>query len=151
MTSMIRWRPFRRDLVNWMDRFFEEANQLSNFGDWGEALINVALDAYETDDAIVIEASLPGLSQDDVEITLDGDVLRLSGEFKQREEREGVRYLLNERCYGKFQRLLRLNVPVDADKAEAVFEDGQLRLTLPKAEAAKPKVIAVKKSKTVTG
>jgi HSP20 family protein len=84
---------------------------------------------------------VPGLKPEDVEITLEGDTLTIKGEFKQ--PLENVQYLMNERLSGSFMRTLTINVPVQADKAEARFEDGVLTLVLPKAEEVRPKVIKV--------
>jgi HSP20 family protein len=107
-----------------------------------ERPFQLPLDVYTTADEIVITASLPGLTPDEVDISIDGDVLTIRGEM--RGPLENVDYLFQERAYGIFARKLTLNVPVQADKAEAVFEHGVLRLTLPKAEETKPKVIKVK-------
>lgn len=112
---------------------------------WGPRLEERAwrlpLDVYSTDDAIVILASVPGLKPEDVEITLEGDTLTIKGEFKP--PLENVDYLLQERGYGVFIRTLTLNLPVEADKATAHFENGLLTLVLPKAQAVRPKVIKV--------
>lgn len=101
------------------------------------------VDVYTTPEEIVILASLPGLDSEDVEISIDGDQLTIRGEL--RPPLENVDYLFQERAYGPFSRTLTLNVPVDTDQAEAVFESGVLTLTLPKAEESKPKTIEVKR------
>ena len=100
------------------------------------------MDAYTTPEEIVIIASLPGLTPDEVDIALEGDTLTIRGEL--RPPLENVEYLFQERGFGLFSRTLTLHVPVEADKAEAVFENGVLTLTLPKAEETKPKTIKVK-------
>jgi HSP20 family protein len=76
-----------------------------------------------------------------VEITFEGDSLTIRGERPA--PLENVDYVLQERTYGKFQRTLNINIPVDANKAEAKFQDGLLTLAIPKAEAVKPKTIQV--------
>jgi len=101
------------------------------------------MDAYFTDDAIVIHADVPGLSPDDIEITLEGDTLSIRGEIK-REESNTRKYVLLERPTGKFERTLTINTPIDHDKVEASFSNGVLTLTLPKAEAVRPRQITVK-------
>ena len=102
-----------------------------------------AVNVWEDNDAFHLEAELPGLTQDDVNIAVtQRNVLTLSGERKP-EEGEG-RWHRRERGFGRFQRVLRLPAPVDADKVEAQLENGVLRLTLPKHEDAKPRRIAVK-------
>jgi HSP20 family protein len=113
---------------------------------WGEGTAEqpyqLPLDVYTTPEEIVVAASLPGLTSDEVDISLEGDSLTIRGQL--RAPLENVDYLFRERPYGTFARTLTLNVPVAADKAEATFENGVLTLTLPKAEETKPKVIKVK-------
>jgi HSP20 family protein len=99
------------------------------------------LDVYTTPSEIVILANVPGLKPDDVTVTLENDTLTIGGEVKA--PMENVDYIFQERPYGKFNRTLTINVPVDADKVEASFENGVLTVTLPKAEAARPKTIKV--------
>ena len=82
---------------------------------------------------------MPGVKPEKVEITLEGDTLTIKGERPA--PMENVDYVLQERAFGKFQRTLNINIPVDANKAEAKFENGLLTLTVPKAEAVKPKTI----------
>ena len=86
-------------------------------------------------------ANMPGVKPENVEITIEGDTLTIKGERPT--PIENVDYVLQERTYGKFQRTLNINIPVDANKAEAKFEDGLLTLVVPKAEAVKPKTIQV--------
>ncbi len=108
-----------------------------------EAVLRLPLDAYETDEAIVILASLPGVNPDEVEITLEEDRLTIKGQFPQR--MENVDYLITELPAGMpFARVLHINTPIEADQVEASFKDGILTLTLPKAQAARPKVIKIK-------
>jgi HSP20 family protein len=99
------------------------------------------LDVYTTPSEIVILANVPGLKPDDVTVTLENDTLTIGGEVKA--PMENVDYIFQERPYGKFNRTLTINVPVEADKVEASFENGVLTVTLPKAEAARPKTIKV--------
>lgn len=135
-----------RELVSlrdMMSRLLEES--LVPGWAWGprteERTWRLPLDVYTTDDEIVILASVPGLKPEDVEITLEGDTLTIKGEFKS--PLENVNYLLQERGYGVFVRTLTLNIPVEADKATARFENGLLTLVLPKAQAVRPKLIKV--------
>jgi HSP20 family protein len=100
------------------------------------------MDIYSTAEEIVLIASLPGLGPDEVDISIEGDTLTIRGEFQA--PLDNVDYLFQERSYGPFVRSLTLNVPVDVDKADAVFENGVLTLTLPKVEEVKPKTIKVK-------
>ena len=99
------------------------------------------LDVYGTPAEFVITASVPGVNPESVEITFEGDVLTLRGEFPT--ALENVEYLMRERRYGQFSRSLSFNVPVNSDAIEATFEHGVLTVTVPKAEEVKPKTIKV--------
>jgi HSP20 family protein len=99
------------------------------------------VDVYSTDNEIVIVAAVPGLTPDEVSITLEAETLSIRGELKP--PIENVNYELQERYYGPFSRTFTINVPVDTDHVEATFENGLLTLVLPKAEEVKPKTIKV--------
>ncbi len=145
--TVTRWMPLREmmTLRDAMDRLFEESFVRPARG-WGEGVqerpSRLPLDVYTTPEEIVIVVSLPGLTPDEVDIHIEGDTLTIRGEL--RPPLENVEYLFQERLCGAFSRTLTLNVPVDADKAEAVFENGVLTLTLPKAEETRPRVIKVR-------
>jgi HSP20 family protein len=126
-----------------MDRFFEESWARPRAWRRGtaEEPLRLPVDVYTTAEEIVVTASLPGLLPEEVDISLEGDTLTIRGEL--RPPLGNVEYLFQERPYGPFSRALLLNVPVDVDKVEAVFENGVLTLTLPKVEEVKPKVIKV--------
>ncbi len=147
MTHLVRWEPFR-DLISLreaMDRLFEEsfvrpqARWRAPVG--AEAL---AVDMYETDDAIVVKMAIPGVRPEDLDVSVAGDTLTIKGETRAEEEVKEENYIRRERRYGSFCRSLVIPVPVMHDKAEAEFENGVLILTLPKAEEVKPKAIKVK-------
>src|SRR5262249_35518323 len=91
----------------------------------------------------LVKASLPGIKPEDVQITVHGDTLTIRAEQKAEEEKKGQTWHLRERRYGAFQRSVSLAVPIDSDKAHATYDHGVLTLTLPKAEAARPKQIKV--------
>lgn len=144
--AVMRFDPFREmiSLREAMDRLFEESF-LRPRVEWetsGTRRYTLPVDVYTTDNEIVVQASLPGLKPDEVEINLEGDTLTIRGEVKP--PLANVNYVFQERPYGVFSRTFTLNVPVDASKAEAVFENGVLTLTLPKADEVKPKTIKVK-------
>jgi HSP20 family protein len=107
--------------------------------------MSLALDVAEKDDAFIVKASVPGVPAEDVEVTLTDNVLTIKGEMKADKEINEENYHLRERRFGSFMRSVTLPTAVDADKIEAVNENGVLTLTLPKAEAVKPKKIEVKK------
>jgi HSP20 family protein len=139
-----RWAPFRDavTLREAMDRLFEDTwVPSSRRQEEGERAYRLPLDAYVTPDEIVIVANMPGVKPEDVEITLEGDTLTIKGERPA--PMENVDYVLRERQFGRFQRTLNINIPVDAGKAEAKYENGLLILTVPKAEASKPRTIQV--------
>ena len=146
MAEVVRWDPFREavSLREAMDRLFEDSftpTRRQQNGNSGERTMRLPLDAYVTAEEIVILANVPGVKPEDVEITIEGDTLTIRGE-RQR-PLENVDYVMQERPYGKFQRTLNINIPVDANRAEARYDNGLLTLVIPKAEAAKPKVIQV--------
>lgn len=101
----------------------------------GAAMISAPVNVAETQDEYRVTAELPGLSSEDVEVLLDEDVLTIRGErrFERRDDKES--YHLIECFYGTVQRSLRLSAPVDAQQVQANFENGLLRITLPKSKA----------------
>ena len=138
-----RWEPFRemislRDAVNSLlqDSFVRPGIMAA---DGGAAVL--PLDITENDNEFVVKASLPGVRPEDVQITARGDTLTIRGEMKAEEEKKDDHYHLRKRRFGEFQRTMVLPTPINADKAQAQFENGVLTLTLPKAEEAKPKQI----------
>ncbi len=104
-----------------------------------------ALDIAETKDAYTVKAQLPGWKPEDVDITFENGQLTLRGEWKDENEDKGeeAKWHRKEIRYGSFERTLMLPVEVEADKAQAHFENGVLTLTLPKAEIVKPKQIKI--------
>jgi len=142
--SISRWEPFKEmmTLREAMDRLFEDSFVRPTRTVRESTGAYLPLDIYTTKDAVVIRASVPGVKPDEVEITIEGETVTLRGEIKAPQE-EGT-FLLQEQRYGPFARSIELALPVQADKAEAKFENGVLTLTIPKAEESKPKVIKVK-------
>lgn len=145
---VVRWNP-SRDLVSLreaMDRMFEESWVRPSRNYWEEReeahVWRLPVDVYSTEEEIVIQASVPGIHPDAVEIVIEGDTLTIRGELPG--HLENVNYLFQERPTGKFIRALSLNIPVDAGRAEATFGNGLLTLVIPKAEAIKPRQIKVK-------
>lgn len=144
MFHIIRRDPFRElmSIRNMMDRLFD--NAFANW-DWEQPFYSeLPLDVVENDDEYVVKASLPGMNPDDLEITYSGNTLTIKGEIKSEEENKKGHYHIRERSYGSFARSITLPSSVKADKIEASYEAGVLKLTLPKAEEAKPKRISVK-------
>ena len=100
----------------------------------GGVMLAPHMDVSETDKEVRLKAELPGVTDKDIEVSLDDDVLTIRAEKRQerREEREGVH--VSERAFGTFQRSVRLPFPVNADQVKAAFENGVLTVTLPKAQ-----------------
>ena len=148
MSTLVRFNPARefltmRDLMErMMDETFAPANGGSANGDSATSGRRLAVDAYATENEIVVQAGLPGVKPENVEISVEGETLKISAELPHR--LENVDYVFAERGQGRYSRSLLLNVPVEADKAEAHFDNGLLTLRLPKAETVKPKQIKVK-------
>ncbi len=146
MTHLVRWEPFRElvSLREAMDRIFEESSvrprvrMLTPRGTRG-----LAVDMYETDDAVVVKSTVPGIAAQDLDISITGDTLTIQGETEAEEEIKEKNYFCRERRYGSFSRSLTIPVQIEAGKAEAVFENGVLTLTLPKTEEIKPQTIKV--------
>lgn len=145
--SIVRWEPLRdfMTLREAMDKLFEESFVGPRRREWLAATeATLALDMYETSDSTVVKTSVPGMSPDDIDITISGNTLTISGETKQEEEVKEENYIRRERRCGSFSRSVILPEGLEADNAEAAFEEGVLTLTIPKAPEAKPKVIKIK-------
>jgi len=103
-----------------------------------------AVDVKETGDKLVFLVELPGMKKEDVEITLENNVLTISGERKFEKEIKGEEYHRLERSFGSFSRSFTLPSGIHSDKVEANFQDGVLEIALPKPEHAKPRKIAIR-------
>ncbi len=130
----------QRDMNRLFDDFFRDMGT----GLWsgpGERLNRFvpSLDVIENDKEFTIKAELPGMDEKDVEVLLTENNLTLKGEKKEEKEDKGKDYYHLERSYGSFQRVIPLPEGLETKKAEAVFEKGVLRITLPKTETAKAK------------
>jgi HSP20 family protein len=148
--SIVRWEPLRdfMTLREAMDRLFEDSFVGRRPREWAPALEGtLPLDMYQTDDATVIKSAVPGVKPEEIDISISGNTLTISGESKEEEEVKEENYIRRERRYGSFSRSVVLPEGLEADKAEASFEDGVLTLTIPKAPESKPKVIKVKGKK----
>jgi len=144
MANLIRWDPIREmmGMRNQMDQVFEDFFSRSPVSYEGYGVVN--LDMIQTADEVIIKASVPGIKPDDLNIAVTGDTLTIRGEVKADEEVKGANYHMREIKYGSFARSVLLPCAVVADKAQAEFDNGMLRLVLPKAEEVKPKTITVK-------
>lgn len=151
MAAVTRWDPFAEmaSLRDTVDRLFEDPRSwrvsLGSAGDF------FPIDVLDTNDVVVVKASLPGVKSDDIDISITGQILTLKGESKEEHEETAKNWYRRERRQGSFVRQIQLPTEVDSAKAEAVFEGGVLRLTLPKAETMKPKTIKVQAGPTLEG
>jgi HSP20 family protein len=144
MSNLVRFEPMREAMTlrEAMNQLFDDS--FTRPFNVSGASILPAIDLYQDSENVVIKAVLPGIKPNDVQISVTQDVLTLRGEFGQQDERKDITYLLRESRAGSFERSLSLPVTVQTDKAKAEFENGVLTITLPKAEAVKPKTISIK-------
>lgn len=153
--SLIRWNPahelaswpsdltgFQREMNRLFDNFFRSG--MSEDTSTTMSVWTPAVDIAEFDNEYRVKVELPGVNKNDVRITLESNILTIKGEKKQEKESKGQETHRIERVYGAFQRSFTLPTTVQADRIDAVFNDGVLTVTLPKAEEAKPKQIEVK-------
>jgi len=108
--------------------------------------ITPRFDVSETDNAVIIEAELPGMDEKDIELTLQENILTLKGEKKREEETKKKNCYISERSYGHFQRSLQLGSGVDAEHVDAAFKNGVLTINIPKLEPeqSKARTISIK-------
>ena len=142
MRALVRWDPFREmsAMRRVMGRVFDETWTPTI---WHERTRPIPVDLYETDDSVVAKAALPGVDPEDVEISINDDLLTIKGETKHEEKEEREHFLRRELSYGAFGRTLPLPASVDAEKATAEYEGGVLTITLPKVEGSRTKTIKI--------
>ena len=143
------WEPL--SLRNAMNRLLEESFvRPTGWASREREVPALPVDVVSTDDSLIVSANVPGLTPEDVDVTIEGETLTIRGELKQAVVEKG-NWVMQELYHGPFRRTLTLNIPVQADKAEASFKDGVLTLTLPKADKIRPKVIKVRTAETEPG
>jgi len=119
------------DMDRLFDRFFGQdwfMEPLPRMGEW-----RPVIDVAETNGAVIIKAELPGLSADDISVSLTGDLLTIKGEKKEEKEEKSKNFFHMERSYGSFKRSIKLPVAVKNDETQAAFKDGVLSIELPKS------------------
>lgn len=146
--ALIRWEPVRElnTLQSEMNRLFNtlfdtppaDGGTVGTLRRWIPAM-----DLVETDDEFVLRADLPGLSEQDVNIELEDNVLTISGERKSEHEQRREGYYRVERASGAFSRSLTLPEGIDADSIKASFDKGVLEVRIPKPEERKPRKVAI--------
>ena len=142
--------PFTRRERSDLARLHHDMDDLFNafFGNWPaqtlERAVWPAVDVSEDENAIVVKAEVPGCKADDIDISIHGNMLSISGEKKQEQEKKEKGYYHLERSYGSFRRDIHLPADVDPGKIDAVCKDGVLTVTLPKSEKTKAVKVRIK-------
>jgi len=145
--TIVKWDPFRNvaALQDRINRIFDES--FSRTADVDDDISMSAwkpsVDIYETDEAIILKAELPGIKKEDVSVEIKDNVLTLRGERVEDKEIKEGSYFRKERCFGTFSRAFNLQHRVQPDKIKAKFKDGILVVEIPKPEEEKPKQITV--------
>ena len=124
-----------------VDRLFDFpslSHDATSFDGW-----TPALDLYQDKDNFVVMAELPGMKKEDITLSIHDGLLTLAGERRSEKAHDGKGALRNERLFGRFERTVTLPSQVDGTRVNASYEDGVLTVTLPKAEAAKPRQIEI--------
>ena len=143
---LVRWDPSREmsSIQNEMNRLFDAFFDPAGGGQrTATPRWMPAMDLVERDDVYVLRADLPGLSEEDVAIEVDGDTLSISGAREAQHEDSGHGRHRYERAYGAFRRALTLPEGVDAEKITAAFDRGVLEITVPKPEVKAPRRVAI--------
>ncbi|HUA64399.1 MAG TPA: Hsp20/alpha crystallin family protein [Alphaproteobacteria bacterium] len=149
MNALTKWEPFKEmdELQSRLARFLglpslrpaNTGEEAMTFAEWSPSV-----DISEDDKEWCVKADLPDVKKENVTVTVDGGVLRLTGERKFEKEEKGKKYHRLECAYGKFLRSFMLPDGADGNKATAEFKDGVLKVRVPKNEKAKPKAVEVK-------
>jgi HSP20 family protein len=144
--ELVRWRP-RRNLPVGQDEIDRAFDRL--LGNWwtpatfSEFDWNPSVDVAETESEIIVKADVPGVSKDDIDITVDNNQLIISGEKTQETEEKEKNYYHMERRYGSFRRVFGLPSTADTDNIKAGYDKGVLTVTIPKAEVAKGRKVEI--------
>lgn len=151
--TLVRWNP-GRELLNLEKEFSKMFNEMeSRFGfnkgkrdddEYENAVWSPLTDIRETNDKYEVHLDLPGVEKENVKISYTDGQLSISGERKQEKEEKDSKYHRIERAYGKFYRSFTIPKLVIADKIDAEFKNGSLKVVIPKAEEAKPKELEIK-------
>lgn len=149
MSNIRRFDPFGEmlSLRDAMGQLFEDS--FVNPARMGSRdALGMALDVSETQDSFVVDAVVPGLKPEDLDITIQDNVLMIRGETRQEQQtgQKQANYHVMERRYGRFSRAVSLPTAVNADQVRATLEHGILHLEIPKAEQVKPRKITVNNS-----
>ena len=148
MTKIVRWSPMREmmTLRNEFDRLFDTAFEMPRWNVTRDTTWGLAVDVTEDENEFTVTAAVPGLAPEDIDITVNNNMLTIQGEYADESEKEEKQYHVRERRFGSFSRSLTLPSTVDTEQIAAEYEKGVLTLRIPKAEVAKPRRVAVKVS-----
>ena len=140
-----RHDPFGRmmSLRQMMDRLMEDAFIVPRGEGQAAPAGSLAMNMYEEGDNFVVEAQIPGMKPEDIDINIEHGTLTIRGQSKSEQERRERNYVIREHRAGSFSRSIRLPDMVDPDACQATYDNGILRLTLPKSEQAKPRRIPI--------
>ncbi len=137
--ALLRWQP----QVDQFPDLFDEFNRVMGFLSRDIRAFVPALDVYQTPNEVIVEASLPGITPEDVRISIENDVLTIEGKSEHKSEVDEKEYFRKEVRIGSFHRTLALPAAVISDDAKAHYEKGILTITIPKEERTKPKTVKV--------
>ena len=142
--TLIRFNPYWR-FPRSMNRLFNDFwNDALHSDTKSENCWSPSVDVKEKEKEFVLEFELPGVSKENVKLSVDNGVLTVSGEKRFEEKEEKDNYYYTERCFGKFERSFNLPDNVESDKVKANFKDGVLNVSLPKVKKPEPKMIEIK-------
>ncbi|MBA4348717.1 MAG: molecular chaperone [Thermodesulfovibrio sp.] len=147
--SIVNWSPLkeldemRRDMDRLFEEFFAPSRRRRGWVKPEVGIIVPNIEMYDRKNEIVVKAELPGVTKEDIDLSITKDSLTLKGEVKKEEEVKEENYYSSERSYGSFTRTIALPVEVESEKAKASFKSGVLEIVLPKKEDAKPKEIKI--------
>lgn len=153
MADITRWDPFNEMLTfrNSLDRLFDDISPLRFRPLIREIDLTFPIDVYEDDENVTVKALLPGIKPSDIDVSVVGNLLTLRGQMREEQEQDNQNYYRREVRAGNFMRQIALPCEVVSDKSQATYEDGVLRIKLPKAEQVKPKSIKVQSRNTIEG
>jgi len=154
MANLTRWDPFA-DLLSFPDRLNQLLNQGTHVsrGKSNEQSLTFAnfippVDVMENDNNIMVQVELPGVREEDVEVRIENNMLTISGERRLENEEQRDNFLRVERAYGRFYRSFTLPSNIDPENVSATFDNGILKITIPKREESKPKQIKIESGTT---
>jgi len=151
--TLVRWNPGKElmnverefnKIFNTFNRRFGFDDSEGNIQEMENAVWMPLTDITENKDQYILKMDLPGVTKSDLKLSYEDGELKISGERKQEKEDKDSKYHRIERTYGKYFRSFTLPKKIEADKIKAEFKDGQLTVTIPKSEEAKPKELEIK-------